>query len=317
MEKAKTYFNKLFVYLLCLACVALLAGMTIVILVIHGIQGATNAQQQQNNKPVENPLILALNAGLAETMASGEWERTYAKWFNESKLYQLPKECQGKTYPTKPTGILQQVLEKKKIVFGHWPFVPFVTNTNPYEGVEIDLAKAVVRKMAAYYATDLVVEFKHFQVNSYFDDLRDKLNAGEVDVMMSATTRTKARAEQVAFTCSYFNTYLGLMRTNREPQLSLNSISDVNHQNVIIATLKGTTIETFVRDSALFAQIQLVSSVDELFQKGETSQAHILASDKSSLQYYLRNRGATQCNGCKMISAEVSTTDYYAMWVKK
>lgn len=136
-------------------------------------------------------------------------------------------------------------------------FVPFEfknDKTQDYDGFDIDLVKAIAKKI------DAKIEWK----NVSFDALIPSLASKDIDIAASGMTITKARSEKVAFSSPYYESGLGFLtkegtaiETNGNGllgksigvqlgttgadlahKLNLNPIKEYDHSNEAILELK-------------------------------------------------------------------------------
>jgi ABC-type amino acid transport substrate-binding protein len=192
-----------------------------------------------------------------------------------------------------------------------------VTDVPIYTGVEVDLARATVRKLAKRYNVNLAVEFKSYSVNNFFDDMVSKIQAKDCDVVMSAATVTAERSNVVDFSCPYFSTYLGLLRSGRNSTLQLTSVSSLDDKAVILGALRGTTSEMFIREAVSQPNILSYSSPNELWRAAENGTIHVAILDRSSVQYYLAYQSQGKCIGCYLVDVNIGTGDQFAMMTMK
>ncbi len=142
----------------------------------------------------ENPNLRdAVNWGLAEIIADGQYDTIYEKWFGAAPM-SMPEATSGVTeMPAEFTTIS----EGKIIVGSDTAFPPF-ENVEGGEtvGFDVDLMNAIGEKLG------LEVEFKSYK----FDALITGVQAGtEFDMVASAMTITEERQQSVDFSDPYIN----------------------------------------------------------------------------------------------------------------
>ncbi len=134
----------------------------------------------------------AINWGLAEVIASGEYDTIYEKWFGAPPMSK-PDVPAG----VKPTGEIKTLTAGKILVGSDTAYPPF---ENVEDGVtvgfDVDLLAAISKKIG------LTAEFKTYK----FDALITGMQAGtEFDMIASAMTITEKRAESINFSAPYIN----------------------------------------------------------------------------------------------------------------
>jgi polar amino acid transport system substrate-binding protein len=135
----------------------------------------------------------AVNYGLAQVIASGEYATIYKKWF-AAEPPSLPTLTSNATKPAS----LPKTLKAGTIVVGSdTAFPPFENVENGTTvGFDVDLVAAIAKTVG------LKSEFKTFK----FDALITGLQTGsEFDMTASAMTITADRAKQINFSDPYIN----------------------------------------------------------------------------------------------------------------
>jgi len=320
VDEVKFHLNRAFSFILMFLVCFLLIALVIIVLIARAAAGA-NSNPSTPTAVTTNTLRTAISAALKEVMANSEWDTIYYKWFNESKLYQQPSACTASadlTYPAR-SGNLDTVLASKQLRWGFWMQEPWtVTKTPAYTGCEIDLMKAITARIKSQYGlATLDATFSDIAVTNFFQDMKAKLDANQVDAVLSATTITAARATQVDFSCPYFSTMVGLLRTNLQPTIKITAIEHLNSSSINIVTLKGSTLEQYVIDNAPAAKLTTVTTSAEFFAQAESNTVHVAVMDKSPLQYYLATKGKQSCVGCTLVDLRVTTGDNYGVMTKK
>ncbi|MES2887348.1 MAG: amino acid ABC transporter substrate-binding protein [Pseudomonadota bacterium] len=140
--------------------------------------------------------------------------------------------------PTPPNETLARVLETKVLVMGvreaARPF-SYLSDDKQSVGYAIDLCNAAVEELRReLQLPDLQVQYK--TVNG--PERIPKLLSGEIDMECGATTNTKARQEQVAFSYTYF---VGGMRVLSPKDQPIHSLNDLRGAGVALS--KGTISE--------------------------------------------------------------------------
>lgn len=135
----------------------------------------------------------AVNWGLAEVIASGEYDTIYEKWFGSPPM-SMPEATSGVTEA--PADI--PTLSEGKIIVGSDTAFPPFENVEGGEtvGFDVDLMMAIGEKLG------LDVEFKSYK----FDALITGVQSGtEFDMVASAMTITEERKQSIDFSDPYIN----------------------------------------------------------------------------------------------------------------
>jgi len=111
-------------------------------------------------------------------------------------------------------------------------------------GMEVDIANLLAGAMG--------VELKI--VEKPFSDLLPALENGDVDLVMSQVTATLERNRRVAFVGPYYISGKSLL-TKSSTLAAIQETKEIDRQGMRIATLKGSTGETFVKRRAPKAQL--------------------------------------------------------------
>lgn len=135
----------------------------------------------------------AVNWGLAEVIADGQYDTIYERWFGAAPE-SMPEATSGATEPASKPSTLQP----GKIVIGSdttYPPFEFIEGGEA-QGFDVDMMNAIGEKLG------LEIEFKTYK----FDALITGLQSGtEFDMVASAMTITEERAQQVNFSDPYIN----------------------------------------------------------------------------------------------------------------
>ncbi|MBU4557451.1 MAG: transporter substrate-binding domain-containing protein [Actinobacteria bacterium] len=135
----------------------------------------------------------AVNWGLAEIIASGEYATIYELWFG-GKPMSMPEATSG---ATEPAATPKTLTAGKIIVGSDTAYPPFENVENGKTvGFDVDIMNAIGKKLG------LTVEFKSYK----FDALITGVQAGsEFDMVGSAMTITDERKQSIDFSDPYIN----------------------------------------------------------------------------------------------------------------
>ncbi|MDZ4064234.1 MAG: transporter substrate-binding domain-containing protein [Coriobacteriia bacterium] len=135
----------------------------------------------------------AVNWGLAEVIASGEYDAIYELWFG-GKPMSMPAATSMATKP----AVTPKTLTAGKIIVGSDTAYPPFENVEggATVGFDVDLMKAIGKQIG------LEIEFKSYK----FDALITGVQAGsEFDMIASAMTITDERKQSIDFSDPYIN----------------------------------------------------------------------------------------------------------------
>jgi len=135
----------------------------------------------------------AVNWGLAEIIADGQYDTIYETWFG-AKPMSMPEATSGASKP----GSTPKTLTSGKIIVGSDTAFPPFENVEGAEtvGFDVDLVKAIGEKIG------LAVEFKTYKFDALITGLQ---SATEFDMVASAMTITDERKQSVDFSDPYIN----------------------------------------------------------------------------------------------------------------
>jgi ABC-type amino acid transport substrate-binding protein len=135
----------------------------------------------------------AVNWGLAQVIADGEYDTIYEKWFGDKPL-SMPEATSNATKP----ATTPKTLTPGKIIIGSDTAFPPFENVEGAQtiGFDVDLMAAIGKKIG------LETEFKTYK----FDALITGLQSGtEFDMVASAMTITDERKQSIDFSDPYIN----------------------------------------------------------------------------------------------------------------
>lgn len=172
--------------------------------------------------------------------------------------------------PLSAQSVLDRIAKEKTLkigLTGNQP--PFATEAidGSLIGFEIDLANLIADAMN--------VELELVQMP--FKDLLMALENAEVDVVMSGMAMTIERNMQYAFVGPYFVT--GKSVLSKSASYSDDNINELNAKNVKIASLKGSTSETYVKSQFPEAKHIPVTDYEEAVRMLRNDEIHALVAD--------------------------------------
>lgn len=135
---------------------------------------------------------------------------------------------------------------------GTQPPFNFRSKDGELMGMDVDLARLLSGAMG------VTLEI----VPIPFTGLLDALEAGEVDIVMSGVTATLQRNLRVAFVGPYYVSGKSLL-TKSSTLAAIQQTDEINQKTLRIATLRGSTGESFVKQVAPKAKLEAVLNYDD------------------------------------------------------
>ncbi|MFM1653260.1 transporter substrate-binding domain-containing protein [Brevibacillus sp. B_LB10_24] len=177
---------------------------------------------------------------------------------------------------TGASGTLAKIKERDKFVVG----VKYDLNlfglkdpaTGNVEGLDIDLAKAIAKKVLG---DENKIELKEVTSKTRIPMLKN----GEIDAIIATMTITEDRKKEVDFSDVYFNAGQSLLVKKDSP---INQLSDIK-KGMKIVTAKGSTSAKNIREKAPEAEILEFENYAEAFTALKAGQGDALTTDNALL----------------------------------
>jgi polar amino acid transport system substrate-binding protein len=169
------------------------------------------------------------------------------------------------------TSGLSRILQKGELAVGttgKQPPLNGIDETGKVIGMEADLA----RMMAS--ALGVTAAFKTMP----FFELLPALEAGKVDLVISGMTITPKRNSKVAFVGRYFVSGKSFV-AKAHTVASLKDPDQINRPETILATLKGSTSQSFVENVLAEAKLILTEDHQEALRLVIEGKAHAMIAD--------------------------------------
>jgi polar amino acid transport system substrate-binding protein len=172
--------------------------------------------------------------------------------------------------------VLDRIVAKKELVVGTAASMPPLNMTlkdGQIAGMEIDLARSIAASM------DVKLTLK--QMN--FNDLLPALQAGQVDMVLSAMTITPSRNLKVAFVGPYVISGKSILAK----KVNIESLSDpakVNNPDKILVALKGSTSQIFAGKMFPKAKLNLTDAYDQAIAMVREDKAQAMVADMQTCQ---------------------------------
>ena len=177
---------------------------------------------------------------------------------------------------------LDQVLSRGHLVLGtgstNAPW-HFKSAEDQLQGFDIDMGRLIAK---ALFSDPDKIEF----VIQSSDARIPNITTGKVDVTCQFMTVTGERAQQVAFTVPYYREGVGLMLKAGGKYADYAALKAAGSA-VTISVLQNVYAEDMVHKALPEAQVDQYDSVDLIYQALESGRADAVATDQSSLAWYM------------------------------
>jgi len=156
---------------------------------------------------------------------------------------------------TRVSPVLDRILMKKELVVGTAASMPPLnmrTKDGQIIGMEVDLANLFAGGMGV----KLTLKPMHF------NDLLPALEAGQVDMVLSAMTMTPGRNLKFAFVGPYFPSGKSVLTKGKNVE-AVDEIAKMNNPDKVLVALKGSTSQMFVEKLMPKAKLVLADDYDQ------------------------------------------------------
>lgn len=172
---------------------------------------------------------------------------------------------------TRVSPVLDRILAKKELVVGTAASMPplnMTTKDGQIMGMEVDLAQLFAGAMGV----KLTLKPMHF------NELLPALEAGQVDMVLSAMTMTPQRNLKVAFVGPYFASGKSILAKSANVE-SLNELSKMDNPDKVLVALKGSTSQMFVEKLMPKAKLELADDYDQAVAMVRNGKAQAMVAD--------------------------------------
>lgn len=179
-------------------------------------------------------------------------------------------------------GKLEDVLARGTLIVGtgstNAPW-HFKGADDTLQGFDIDVAKIVAK---ALFGDAEKVEF----VNQSSDARIPNITTGKVDITCQFMTVTGERAQQVNFTIPYYREGVGLMLKEGGSYADYAALQAAG-SSVTVAVLQNVYAEALVHKALPEATVDQYDSQDLIYQALQSGRADAVATDQSSIAWYM------------------------------
>ncbi|GFZ26574.1 glutamate ABC transporter substrate-binding protein [Lactobacillus corticis] len=213
--------------------------------------------------------------------------------------------CSSKENTASSDNEYQAIKQSKTIAWGIRTDVRLFgyvnLKTGKVEGFELDLARALTKQMLG---KDGKAEFVETTAKTKIPQLLNN----SVDVDLATMTITDERKKVVDFTNPYFNAGQSILVKNSS---KINSIKDLNHKNIVVLAVKGTTAVQNMKKFAPKAKVQEYDDYGQAMAALKSGQGDAMTTDNGILAGL-----ADENKGYKLVGGTF-TNEPYGMAIKK
>ena len=184
-------------------------------------------------------------------------------------------------------------------------YPPYTINMTLEEGFDPDMIKNVFYRIENHYGITIPFEFidvKKLTTGGYFNNVKEAVETGFVDFVLSPTSIRSEREDEVDFSCPYVINKLYLGRSNLDESLVLDTLEKINKPEVKFGVLEGSMQVEIIND--LFpdaTQVVGTNEVDMLIN----GEVHLILDDDKVIGYLI----PIYCQNCKIIQiSELNST---------
>ncbi|EIM74253.1 transporter substrate-binding domain-containing protein [Nitratireductor rhodophyticola] len=179
-------------------------------------------------------------------------------------------------------GKLNEVLERGHLILGtgstNAPW-HFKSVDDKLQGFDVDMGRIIAK---ALFGDPDKIEY----VTQSSDARIPNITTGKVDVTCQFMTVTGERAQQVAFTIPYYREGVGLMLKADGDYADYDALKEAG-SSVTVSVLQNVYAEDMVHAALPEASVDQYESVDLIYQALESGRADAVATDQSSLAWYM------------------------------
>jgi polar amino acid transport system substrate-binding protein len=182
--------------------------------------------------------------------------------------------------PLAQANALDDILERGTLRIGIAEFVPWAmpAKGGEYIGYDVDLGNRIAQDMG------VGAEFRVYE----WKDIIPALEAGEVDMISAGIVITPQRALRVSFTQPVAMSGAG-MATNTEMTADVDTLEQLNHPDIVIATVTDTFSEGVAQSVFNKAEIRSYTNKNDAEKEILEGGAHVYVSSLPAVQFLVTN----------------------------
>lgn len=204
--------------------------------------------------------------------------------FDRRHLFTLAAAAAGAAMLPSAAGArpLAEVLSSRRLRAGINPTLPpFGTfnDRNQIDGFDADIAREIARRMN--------IELEIVQVGS--PDRIPFLQAGRIDIVLGAITRTIERALVIDYTQPLHTQSVVVLTKQSGTAVPINQPSDLNNRQVRLVQVRGTVGVPWIQANAAQAQVTLLDNYPDCFRALAQGRADAMVDVLESVVVPMRN----------------------------
>jgi len=188
----------------------------------------------------------------------------------------------GSALAQEPASKLDEVIARGHLVMGtgstNAPW-HFKSADDKLQGFDVDMGRIIAK---ALFGDPEKIEF----VNQSSDARIPNITTNKVDITCQFMTVTGERAQQIAFTIPYYREGVGLM-LKADGKYADYAALKAGGSSVTVSVLQNVYAEAMVHAALPEATVDQYESVDLIYQALESGRADTVATDQSSLAWYM------------------------------
>ncbi|MHA2365350.1 MAG: transporter substrate-binding domain-containing protein [Candidatus Hodarchaeales archaeon] len=164
-----------------------------------------------------------------------------------------------------------------KLVMGSdIPYAPFEyeAENGSYIGFDVSIASAIAEDMGITLEVKPVI----------WDSIIPSLKAKEFDVLLSSMTITDERAEEIDFSCPYYNSSQAILVGTGNP-LGIVTVTDLDNATMVIGVQTGTTSDLYATENFPLATITRSPEFVNLYLALENDDINVILGDLPVVAY--------------------------------
>ena len=184
--------------------------------------------------------------------------------------------------PLAQADTVSEIVERGTLRIGIAEFVPWAmpAKRGGHIGYDVDIGVKIAKDM------DVRAEFRVYP----WKDMIPALEAGEVDMIAGGIVVTPQRALRINFTQAVAMSGAG-MATNTHMTRDVENLQELNHPDIVIATITDTFSEGVARSIFSQAEIHSHSDKDDAEKEILEGRAHAYISSLPAVQFLVMNNG--------------------------
>jgi len=270
-----------------------------------------------------------LNAALAEVIRLGTYEQIFNEYIgfgnyavpdpsacNKAQWPPIHGKGDGNAIKNTQYASLQQVLHSGVIIVSGAPNGQFAISDTPgyiTDGAEYWLVVAMVERFSFHYGKPLSLIFLDATFgddNAVIDKTTDLVQSLYSDspsnFAIGTTPQSVYLKRMVSQSCAYFNTNLGAVRSQLDPQTLVTTIWDLQTSGITTGVIEGTQAHLWALDALPEENIIVFPTYELAVFAASGNGAHAFVADQWQLDDVVEN----YCTQCVDLDIWITTENY-------